>query len=168
MVSKLLLAAQEIALEAYRTGNPCADKLKDEYYNIQAGLSFMKTPELYGAFPSDPYSHTPFHKGAKQPGMTGQVKEEVLTRFGELGAYIKDGKAVFNPVILKDSEYKDGTLSFTWCGTKVVYTKASSKKITVEYADGKSESVEGTTLSAEATKLLFARNGGIKKIEVNV
>lgn len=168
MVSKLLLAAQEVALEAYRTGNPCADKLKDEYYNIQAGLSFMKTPELYGAFPSDPYSHTPFHKGAKQPGMTGQVKEEVLTRFGELGAYIKDGKAVFNPVILKDSEYKDGTLSFTWCGTKVVYTKASSKKITVEYADGKSESVEGTTLSAEATKLLFARNGGIKKIEVNV
>ena len=32
----------------------------------------------------DPYSHTPGGAGAKQPGMTGQVKEEVITRLGEL------------------------------------------------------------------------------------
>ena len=168
MVSKLLLAVQEITLDAYRKGNPCADKLKDEYYNIQAGLSFKKTPELYGAFPSDPYSHTPYHKGAKQPGMTGQVKEEVLTRFGELGASISEGKAIFNPVILKDEEYKDGKLSFTWCGTKVNYTKNGTKKINVEFADGKTAEYEGNALPCDTTKVLFARNGGIKAINVSL
>ena len=168
MVSKLLLAAQEIALDAYRNGNPCADKLKDEYYNIQAGLSFKKTPELYGAFPSDPYSHTPYHKGAKQPGMTGQVKEEILTRFGELGACISEGKAMFNPIILKEEEYKDGKLSFTWCGTKVNYTKNGTKKITVEFADGKTAEYEGNALPCDTTKILFARNGGIKAINVSL
>lgn len=168
MVSKLLLAVQEIALDAYRKNNPCAEKLKDEYYTIQDGLSFKKTPELYGAFPSDPYSHTPFHKGARQPGMTGQVKEEVLTRFGELGAFIADGKAIFNPLILKDEEYKDGHLSFTWCGTKVTYTKCGSKKITVEFTDGKTAEYEGCQLPCDATRKLFARSGEIKEINVSL
>ena len=36
----------------------------------------VKTVRSYGAFPSDPYSHTPAHAGAQQPGMTGQVKED--------------------------------------------------------------------------------------------
>ena len=35
--------------------------------------------------PTDPYSHTPGFAGVQQPGMTGQVKEEILTRWGELG-----------------------------------------------------------------------------------
>ena len=39
----------------------------------------------YGAFPTDPYSHTPAHAGAQQPGMTGQVKEELLTRPARVG-----------------------------------------------------------------------------------
>ena len=46
---------------------------------------------LYGAFPTDPYSHTPAGKGAQQPGMTGQVKEDVISRFGELGVEVKNG-----------------------------------------------------------------------------
>ncbi|CAN0044150.1 unnamed protein product, partial [Discosporangium mesarthrocarpum] len=43
------------------------------------------------AFPTDPYSHTNRH-GAQQPGMTGQVKEEIVTRFGELGVRIEGGQ----------------------------------------------------------------------------
>ena len=41
-------------------------------------MGFKKTesPAEYGAFPDDPYSHTPSFGGARQPGMTGQVKEE--------------------------------------------------------------------------------------------
>lgn len=100
--------------------------------------------------------------------MTGQVKEEVLTRFGELGASISEGKAIFNPVILKDEEYKEGKLSFTWCGTKVNYTKNGTKKINVEFADGKTAEYEGNALPCDTTKVLFARNGGIKAINVSL
>lgn len=43
------------------------------YYRVRQGLGFNKTAEAFGAFPSDPYSHTPRHAGAQQPGMTGSV-----------------------------------------------------------------------------------------------
>ena len=91
MVSKLLLAIQESALEAAKGDNKeLTARLTEAYYDVRKGIGFNKTPELYGAFPQDPYSHTPKNQGAKQPGMTGQVKEEVLTRFGELGVILED------------------------------------------------------------------------------
>ena len=113
----------------------------------------------------DPYSHTPFQQGAKQPGMTGQVKEEVLTRWGELGVDIENGLAQFKPVILKKSEFfNDGTLKFTWCGTPVTYKLTNdSSSITV---NGKHR--DGTVLTAAETADLFARNGKIKEIIVEV
>ena len=87
MVSKLLLAVQENFFAALTQGTDeeTCNHLGRLYYRIRKGIGFNKTPDEYGAFPMDPYSHTPKHAGAKQPGMTGQVKEEVLTRFGELG-----------------------------------------------------------------------------------
>ena len=80
-------------------------KLLDHYYEINAGIGVHKSPELYGAFPTDPYSHTPGGKGAQQPGMTGQVKEDILSRFGELGVFVKDGKLLFNPSLLRKEEF---------------------------------------------------------------
>lgn len=68
-------------------------ELKNHYFDIRAGLGFMKQPDVFGAFPLDPYSHTPAFDAAKQPGMTGQVKEEILTRWGELGVYIHEGQS---------------------------------------------------------------------------
>ena len=120
---------------------------------------------MYGAFPADPYSHTPFLQGAKQPGMTGQVKEEVLTRWGELGVDIVNGSACFDPKILKKSEFfKDGTLRFTWCGTPVTYKLTNdSSAITIN-----GERRNGTILTAAETADLFARNGKIKSIEVEI
>ena len=166
MCSKLLLAVQENCLEAFKNSSPYAKQLEQAYYDVRKGLSFNKTPEVYGAFPSDPYSHTPFHKGAKQPGMTGQVKEEVLTRWGELGVCIEDGKAVFNPLILDEKEFfADKTLNFTWCGTKITYKKSGEKKITLNFAD-KTLSKTGSQLSSEETKMLFERTGQIKEIFV--
>ena len=165
MVSKLLLAAQENTLAAISANaDPATIKaLTEAYYDIRSGISFNKTPELYGAFPADPYSHTPYLQGAKQPGMTGQVKEEILTRWGELGLDIKDGCAVFAPKILKKSEFfekdengcKAGTLQFTWCGVPVIYKLTDSGK-------------NGKTLTAEETANLFARNGKIQSIEVEI
>lgn len=169
MCSKLLLAIQENCLNAYKINSPYAKELEDAYYDVRKGLSFNKTPEIYGAFPCDPYSHTPFGKGAKQPGMTGQVKEEILTRWGELGLCLENGKASFNPQILHEDEFfDDKTLSFTWCNTKIKYVKSGAKKIEIEFADGKKISRNENSLNSEETQILFKRNGEIKQITVNL
>ena len=169
MCSKLLLAVQEHALDAFDKSEPEAAALTEAYYDVRSGLSFNKTPELYGAFPSDPYSHTPFGKGARQPGMTGQVKEEVLTRWGELGVSIVDGKAQFKPVLLKDSEFfADKTLEFTWCSVPVKYTKTGTASIKVVFADGTAKDFAGVQMDEATTQVLFNRNGKIKNIEVTV
>ena len=170
MVSKLLLAVQENAVKAFKTGDPCAEKLKVAYYDVRSGLGFNKEPSLYGAFPFDPYSHTPFGRGAKQPGMTGQVKEEILTRFGELGVFIEDGKVSFSPVILKDDEIKaDGTLSFTLCGTPITYSfsKKSAANIKDAQITVNGNKRAGNSLTEEETKKLFERGGKITSIEVS-
>ena len=167
MVSKLLLAAQENTLNAISRG---ADKetieaLTKAYYDIRSGIGFNKEAQIYGAFPADPYSHTPYLQGAKQPGMTGQVKEEVLTRLGELGLDIVDGCATFNPKILNKSEFfEDGSLTFTWCGTPVIYRLSKDKNtITVNKIQR-----QGNSLTAAESSDLFARNGKIKEIVVEL
>ena len=102
MVAKLLLAVQEIYWSALDDGAPGAviDRLGDAYRRIRSGLGFCKQPAEYGAIPTDCYSHTPTHAGAQQPGMTGQVKEEVLTRFGELGLRVVGGCLRLSPGLL--------------------------------------------------------------------
>ena len=70
MVSKLRLAVAE-----YLVASPL---LKPYYHDITEGIGAHMGPEQYGAFPFDAYSHTPANAGAQQPGMTGQVKEDIL------------------------------------------------------------------------------------------
>ncbi|MBT8065716.1 MAG: hypothetical protein KJO09_00635, partial [Gammaproteobacteria bacterium] len=145
MVSKLLLAVEENFFAAVDAGADAATckRLGELYYQVRGGIGFNKTPAEYGAFPTDPYSHTPKHNGARQPGMTGQVKEEVLTRFGELGIRVTEGMARIQPALLRASEFVSepqtfcyldvegnwqdmtipaGGLGFTWCQVPVVYT----------------------------------------------
>ena len=167
MVSKLLLAAQENTIAAINAGASAdvVKRLTDAYYEVRSGIGFNKEAEVYGAFPADPYSHTPYLQGAKQPGMTGQVKEEILTRWGELGVDIENGCARFKPVILKKSEFfKDKTLSFTWCGVSVTYKLSDSSRISI---NGK-KAREGTSLTAQESADLFARNGKIRSILIEV
>ena len=93
MNSKLLLAVQECHQQALAKGESpeITSALSSHYYQIRHGIGVTKSPDLYGAFPTDPYSHTPGHMGAQQPGMTGQVKEDILSRFGELGVFTPPG-----------------------------------------------------------------------------
>ena len=167
MVSKLLLATQENAAAAVKKG-AAADvvrELEAAYYDVRAGIGFNKEAAVYGAFPADPYSHTPYLQGAKQPGMTGQVKEEVLTRWGELGVDIEGGAACFKPFLLKKSEFfEDGSLHFTWCGVPVTYRLSDSSRISVNGQPLR----EGHSLTQEETRDLFARNGKLQTIEVEV
>jgi len=189
MVSKLHLAVQECCLKAIEkgAGEKVTGRLLDHYFEIEAGIGVHKSPELYGAFPTDPYSHTPMHRGAQQPGMTGQVKEDILVRLAELGVFVENGKLIFNPVLLRKEKFSkpeqinefrnirgdskkiklsEGQLAFTCCQTPVVYSLSEAESITVYYADGRKEKIAGKTLSREISSMLFIRSGEIEKVEV--
>jgi hypothetical protein len=191
MVSKLQLAVQEVCLQAIReeAGPQTVGRLLDHYYEINEGIGVHKSPSLYGAFPTDPYSHTPAGKGAQQPGMTGQVKEDVLSRFGELGAFVNEGTLMFNPCLLRKNEfikkprtltYVDvhknhiklhlniGELCFTYCQVPVVYKLSEERRILVYLADGTTVELEGISLGQDLSRELFERTDKIRKIEVMV
>ncbi len=192
MVAKLLLAAQETVFRAERENRPRAlvDDLTAMYLRIRSGLGYNKTVVEYGAFPADPYSHTPATGGAKQPGMTGQVKEEILTRAGELGVGIDGGAVKFAPVLLQAGEFVHkpaefcyfdvegrqcsldllpGDLAFTFCQVPVVYhRKEGSARIRILYADGNTTDLSDNTLDGKASALIFARCGAIERIDVDV
>jgi hypothetical protein len=191
MVSKLLLATLEVT--KYAIGNNSDSRkigrLFDHYYEINAGIGAHKSPELYGAFPTDPYSHTPGGKGAQQPGMTGQVKEDILSRFGELGFYVKNGCLGFSPDILNPSEFitktqsfdyydvkgqkqnipvSAGSLVFTICQVPIVYKSGAELGIIIEFNDGGTKNLKGKELDYETTQFIFKRLDKVKMVVVNV
>lgn len=191
MVSKLALATQETFVRAADAGaSPdVLAALADAYWDVRAGLGGSKTPAEYGAFPADAYSHTPSGAGAKQPGLTGQVKEDVLCRWGELGVRVADGRIAFEPRLLRDGEFlaapavlrtadvrgeavplalDAGTLGFTVCATPVVYRQAASPAVRVVGADGSVTMADGHALSREASAAVFGRTGAVARIEVDV
>ena len=115
MVAKLLLAVQERVFEAADQGAPELPVLRAFYRRVRDGLGYRRGVAAYGAFPADPYSHTPGEGGAQQPGMTGQVKEEILARWGELGVRVAGGRIRFQPVLLHPRELPgDGVLTFSF------------------------------------------------------
>ena len=189
MVSKLLLAAQEVYKKAFEQGadDDVLGRLRQHYYEIKAGIGLYKSPELYGAFPTDAYSHTPGGAGAKQPGMTGQVKEDVLSRFGELGLEVQDGKIRFSPALMDPEEllseatrftYFDlegqeqelslspGQLAFTYCQVPVIYQRGAENVIEIVLQEGEPISLAGKEINAEYSAKIFARTGLIKLIRV--
>ncbi len=192
MVAKLLLALQENFFSALDQGDRAgARQLARQYYRIRGGLGFNKTPSEYGAFPADPYSHTPGHAGAQQPGMTGQVKEEIITRFGELGVRVDQGVARFEPALLKSGEFSatvqtfryldisgqwqeielpEQALAFTWCQVPVIYQldEQQGSTLTVTDEDGRRQALAGTALSRGGSAELFQRSGAISRLHLSV
>ena len=191
MVSKLLLAVQEnfFVARTQHANEATCHHLGLLYYRVREGIGFNKTPEEYGAFPTDPYSHTPKHAGARQPGMTGQVKEEILTRFGELGVRISEGAVQFEPGLLRAREFvtqpqclrfldvdeqwqqlnvpKSG-LAFTWCQVPFVYRleDSAAPAMTVVLVDGSQQTLPGLALPTGLSEELFLRSGRIRRIEL--
>ncbi|HET9328677.1 MAG TPA: hypothetical protein VFQ05_18075 [Candidatus Eisenbacteria bacterium] len=192
MVAKLLLAVQEHLLRAIRDREQPAvvEALGRAYFRIRGGLGFEKTVLEYGAFPTDPYSHTPRHAGAQQPGMTGMVKEMILTRFGELGVQVADGAVAFRPVLLRRDEFlfehsilrsydvagnpvtvdlPAGALAFSVCQVPVVYRLTGTELwIQVTRRDGATTTRDGDRLDAPLSRALFRREGDLARIDVGV
>ncbi|MGB5322171.1 MAG: hypothetical protein WBN12_07865, partial [Lutimonas sp.] len=191
MVSKLVLSIQETCLAAIKNGvdEVTIGKLLDHYYEANAGIGVHKSPELYGAFPTDPYSHTPGGKGAQQPGMTGQVKEDVLSRFGELGVFVTDGKLYFNQRLLRKEEFlteaktfnyidinkeakaieiQKDSLCFTYCQIPVIFKLAAKDGLKVVFDDDHVLESSDMNLDAQTSKKVFERTGEIGQIIVSI
>ncbi len=191
MVSKLVLAVEECCLRAIEENesDEVVGRLLEHYYEINEGIGVHKSPELYGAFPTDPYSHTPSGKGAQQPGMTGQVKEDILSRMGELGVFVKDGQLQFNPCLLRADEFLNEPramryidvdqerrelqlyqheLAFTFCQVPVVYAMAGKNSLDVSFTDGSSTSYDDLNLEAAISSKVFQRTGEVESIKVHV
>jgi hypothetical protein len=189
MVSKLLLAVQETLERAVASGEPASRVrlLFEAYEDVRAGLGYCKSPQVYGAFPADPYSHTPAGHGARQPGMTGQVKEEVLTRLGELGLRVEAGAVVLRPIQIRDSEWSrtpasfdyfdvlgdarslrlpTGSLAFTFCQVPIMYRKADSLDVQVHMQDGTTVQCLGGYVTPDLSDSIFRRLGKVRLIEV--
>ncbi len=191
MVSKLLLAVQETCIWAIndKADADVTGKLAAHYYEVQEGIGVHKPPQLYGAFPTDPYSHTPEGKGVQQPGMTGQVKEDILSRFGELGVFVNEGKLYFQPVLLRKDEFlvedkmfeyinvasksmqiplEKGSLCFTYCQVPIIYKLAQQRRIEILLEDGNTINIAGQYLDLNQSKQIFNRTNEILQLKVYV
>jgi len=122
--------------------------------------------------------------------MTGQVKEEILTRFGELGVGVQAGAVRFQPTLLQADEFLKrpevfpyfdihgkagsvklaaGSLAFTYCQVPVVYEQVPGEAwIHVEFDDGTSHEHHGNVLEASLGAELCSRSGRIQKIQVGI
>ena len=164
-------------------------ELIERYADIRQGLSFNKPPNVYGAFPTDPYSHTPKNQGAKQPGMTGLVKEEILTRQAELGFFIEDGKIAFDFLLLDQNEFLTqpsqflywdleglqqkielpaASLAYSICQVPVVLQVSSEESIQVHFTDGSIQRVNGHVLDSINCKHIFQRDGIVHHLIVSL
>ncbi|GJM18260.1 MAG: hypothetical protein DHS20C14_04730 [Phycisphaeraceae bacterium] len=187
MVSKLLLAAQDCVIEAMDRGEDpeLIERLVAAYRRVRTGLGMHKSPGEFGAVPHEPYSHTPWRGGAQQPGMTGQVKEGVLYRMGELGVRLRDGELRFDPVLLDGAELLTeasawrvrgvldqtielpaGSLGFTVCATPVVLSAGERARTGVVLDDGTSIELDAFSLGSEWTAEILGRTGRIARIEI--
>jgi hypothetical protein len=189
MVSKLRLAMFEVTKAAVenREAPEVVGRLFDHYFEINAGIGAHKSPDLYGAFPTDPYSHTPGGKGAQQPGMTGQVKEDLLCRFGELGVRVSAGQLHFDRALMHSEEFltapaqftyvdvkqqrqtielSAGSLAYTVCQVPVVHQRGDNPQILVHMTDGRSLQVEGLMLDREVSAKIFRRSHEVSQLTV--
>tara|TARA_B100001115_G_scaffold184460_1_gene187037 strand:- start:357 stop:3650 length:3294 start_codon:yes stop_codon:yes gene_type:complete len=189
MVSKLLLSIQE---SFFRFSDEYKDsdllhELGRLYYKVRSGLSWEKTAYEYGAFPFDAYSHTPYHGTPQQPGMTGQVKEDILVRFGEFGCFIEEGQLKFKNHLIRISEFNQSPCSFnyldlnrnehhlkinknelvfTLCQVPIIYRITNSKdsKIIIDYYNQDPRVEKSNLLDLNHTKSILDRKGKIKTL----
>jgi hypothetical protein len=122
--------------------------------------------------------------------MTGQVKEEILTRLGELGVLVEDGSVGFRPVLLRADEFLEredvfrfydvggearsielaaGSLAFTFCQVPIVYDRVNGEGwIRVVLDDGSKTTRPGNCLDEDLSRELFGRTGRITRIHVGL
>lgn len=191
MVGKLQVALLEAHAHAVETGAPpgVRQQLSEAYREVRAGMGFQQSPRQYGAFPADAYSHSPASGGARQPGMTGQVKESILARFGELGLRVVEGRITFRSPLLDPEEWSGiptvlnyldvagrrrsldvpvGALAFTFCQVPIRYQRGQAPRVTVHLATGDRVELGDGLVDADLSRSVFQRDGRVRQIDVIV
>ncbi|MFN2319789.1 MAG: hypothetical protein ABR500_08920, partial [Dermatophilaceae bacterium] len=184
MVSKLLLAVRE-QLDAARRSTDSdpglVEGLATAYEQVRDGLGYRKTAQEYGAFPHDAYSHTPAGRGARQPGMTGQVKEDMLARWAELGLCLSGGRLHVDAGAIRPVDWTEddaelaavdvdgqelqvdlptGSVGLTLCQVPIVVSRVPGGDACVRAFDGDGGLIEERGdggLSPELSASVFAR-----------
>jgi hypothetical protein len=123
--------------------------------------------------------------------MTGQVKEEIITRFGELGIRVNNGRVSFQPALLRRCEFRSGqgqfrfldvnnswqeialpekTIAFTWCQLPIVYVldENSAPGLVIDWQHGVREKIDGLSLSAQTSSEIFMRSGKLRQLTVTI
>ncbi len=166
--AKFLLAILETAQRARANGEDIKNIMALYDYLLQ-GFIYRKSPKECNAIPIEPYSHTAFNGKSEQPGMTGQVKESVIMRRGELGVIVKNGVISFDSAFLRDGEFdENGKISFALCGLPVCYNKTGESKMQITLADGTVTNQSDYTLDKELCKKIFERTGEVASIDICV
>lgn len=199
MVSKLSLSVQESALRASDAGDTeAAAELFTRYREVRDGIGAGKTPKEYGAFPSEPYSHSPADGRVRQPGMTGQVKEDLLARLAEAGIRVRGGRITFDPSCVVSTEFLNepailprpaasgpevmipaGAFAISHCGVPVVLHRGAIAGAEDGTADGTKGLVHlssGATVPFEPregldlslSRAVFDRSGEVVRIDVSL
>jgi hypothetical protein len=188
MVAKLLVGIQQTMGRVTEGVDVAAgyESLEGLYRKIRSGTGPKKSAQSWGAIPTDPYSHSPLHAGAQQPGMTGFAKEEVLVRPLELGLRVTDGDIHFAGSLVSSSEFlTDSTvvsfqhvsgefedivlpaqsLLLSCCQVPVVVKVGSSRGTTVVLNDGSEVSTGDHSVGAALSSEVFSRSGRVKRVE---
>lgn len=176
LVSKLLYSTGDSIKHFVLSGikNDELEKLISFYHKIKEGIGVHKNPKTYGAFPTDPYSHTPSMMGAQQPGMTGQVKEDILSRFNELGLFVQNGEINIQPIILHSNDFyqkeNSYSLDFNYCSTQFFYQKSEKNGIEIRWKDQKSAPtiINSNSIPNSIALKIFRRTKEIDQIVVNL
>ena len=121
--------------------------------------------------------------------MTGQVKEDVLSRFGELGIAVTDGQLSFDPYLLRKDEFlkrpatfryvdvnhetKDksleaGELGFTYCQVPILYRLDDCEGLKILKNDGSVSDSSEMKLDKNTSRMIFERTGEITEIVVSI
>jgi hypothetical protein len=121
--------------------------------------------------------------------MTGQVKEDVLTRKGELGITVNEGRLSFAPALLNKNQFlsqeetvvfndlesntyslklEKGSLAFTVCQVPVIYSISDKNLIEVVYKNSNVETISSLTLSHDISQEIFHRSGEISQLKVSI
>ncbi len=172
MVAKLLLAVHDAYWDAIGRREPedTVAEIAAAYRRIRAGLGYRTSPVKFGAIPTDCYSHTPAHAGAQQPGMTGQVKEEVLTRFGELGFHVAAGRLLLSPGLIAPDEVLRATgtrtdpAELTVCAVPMTVEAGGDDTVVIELTDGTVATSTALELDGARSHDLFARAETIARV----
>jgi hypothetical protein len=119
--------------------------------------------------------------------MTGQVKEDLISRLGEMGVVVEDGRLCFHRLLVKRNEFltdarsfqfydldgqrrsldlDPGTLAFTTCQVPVVAHQSGPQRIEITRVDGSIISAETLALDAETSAAVFERTGAVCRLDV--